>query len=143
MSSYNHILVSLFYYTLTMSLHNFLNFLLAIIWLVNGLLCKVLNLVPRHQEIVSAILGQEHAILLTKAIGFSEIAMAIWILSGKLSRLNAITQMVIIAIMNVLEFILVPHLLLWGRLNLLFAVLLIVMIYYNEFHLRPNVTQQA
>jgi hypothetical protein len=126
-----------------MSLHNLLNFLIAIIWLINGLACKVLNLVPRHKEIVAAILGQEYAVLLTKAIGFSEIAMAIWILSGKFSRLNTITQIVIIATMNVLEFILVPHLLLWGRLNLLFAVLLIVVIYYNEFHLRPHVTQKA
>lgn len=126
-----------------MSLHTLLNSLIATIWLINGLVCKVLNLVPRHQEIVATILGHEHAVLLTKAIGFSEIAMAIWILSGKLPRLNAISQMVIIAIMNILEFILVPHLLLWGRLNLLFAVLLIVVIYYNEFHLRPNVTQQA
>lgn len=117
--------------------------LIATIWLVNGLICKILNLVPRHQEIVAAILGLEHAVLLTKAIGFSEIAMAIWILSGKFPRLNAISQMVIIATMNVLEFILVPHLLLWGRLNLLFAVLLIVVIYYNEFHLRSNVKQPA
>lgn len=117
--------------------------LLATIWLINGLVCKVLNLVPRHQEIVAAILGQEHAALLTKAIGFSEIVMAIWILSGKWPRVNAISQMIIIAVMNILEFILVPHLLLWGRLNLLFAVMLIVVIYYNEFHLRAHVTQQA
>ncbi len=126
-----------------MTPHTLLTPLIATIWLINGLLCKVLNLVPRHQEIVATILGQEHAVLLTKAIGFSEIAMAIWILNGKWPRLNAISQMVIIAIMNILEFILVPHLLLWGRLNLLFAVLLIVVIYYNEFHLRPHVTQQA
>ena len=117
--------------------------LLASIWLVNGLVCKVLNLVPRHEEIVATIVGQEHAVLLTKAIGFSEIAMAIWILSGKWPRLNAVSQIIVIATMNILEFILVPHLLLWGRLNLLFAVLLIVVIYYNEFHLRAHVTQQA
>ena len=111
--------------------------------LLTPLICEVLNLVPRHQEIVAVILGQEHATILTKAIGFSEIAMAVWILSGKWPRLNAISQMVIIGTMNILEFILVPHLLLWGRLNLLFAVLLIVVIYYNEFHLRAHVTQQA
>lgn len=126
-----------------MTPNSLLTSLIASIWLINGLVCKVLDLVPRHQEIVATILGQEHAAILTKAIGFSEIAMAVWILSGKWPRLNAISQMVIIAIMNVLEFILVPHLLLWGRLNLLFAVLLIVVIYYNEFHLRPHVTPQA
>ena len=88
-----------------MTPHTLLTPLIATIWLINGLVCKVLNLVPRHQEIVAAILGQEHAVLLTKAIGFSEIAMAIWILNGKWPRLNAISQMVIIAIMNILEFI--------------------------------------
>ncbi|WP_420459075.1 hypothetical protein [Neolewinella sp.] len=38
---------------------------LALIWLTNGLYCKVLNLVPRHQEIVAAILGPAHARELT------------------------------------------------------------------------------
>lgn len=126
-----------------MSLHTLLTYLIATIWLINGLLCKVLNLVPRHHEIVAALLEQEHTAIWTKAIGFSEIAMAIWIWSGKWPRLNAISQMVIIATMNILEFMLVPHLLLWGRLNLLFAIMLIVVIYYNEFHLRARVTPQA
>ncbi len=34
------------------------------------------------------------------------------------------------------EVLLVPDLLLWGRLNLLFAFLFIVLIWYNEFYLR-------
>lgn len=54
-----------------------LNFFIAAVWLVNGLFCKVLNLVPRHQEIVATILGQEHARLLTIAIGISEVLMAL------------------------------------------------------------------
>lgn len=106
--------------------------------MANGLFCKVLNLVPRHQEIVATILGQEHARLLTVAIGISEILMAVWILSGIKSRLNAIVQMGVIAVMNTLEFVLVPGLLLWGRFNALFALLLICVIYYNEFHLKPK-----
>jgi hypothetical protein len=36
--------------------------------------------------------------------------------------------------MNVLEFILVPDLLLWGRVNILFALVFMVIIYYNEFY---------
>ncbi|WP_245705453.1 hypothetical protein [Chitinophaga filiformis] len=43
--------------------------------------------------------------------------MAVWILSGIKSRLNAILQMVVVAAMNIPEFFLVPDLLLWGRLN--------------------------
>jgi DoxX-like family len=124
-----------------MTLHKLLTWLIGSVWIVNGLFCKVLNLVPRHQEIVARIMGNEHAGLWTKAIGLSEVAMAIWIFSGIMARLNAITQIVIIATMNVLEFILVPDLLLWGRYNSFFALLFILLIYYNTFHLRNTVPQ--
>ena len=95
------------------SFHKLLTFCIATIWIANGLFCKVLNLVPRHQQIVARILGTEHARLLTLAIGFSEFFMALWILSGIRSKLNAMAQILIIATMNTLEFILVPDLLLW------------------------------
>ncbi|HCX22896.1 MAG: hypothetical protein CMB80_33160 [Flammeovirgaceae bacterium] len=114
--------------------------LIAIVWLVNGLFCKVLNLVPRHQQIVEQILGNGHSRLLTVLIGISEIVMTIWILSSYRSRLNAVTQMVVISTMNILEFLLVPQLLLWGRFNIVFAVIFIALIYYNEFKLK-NGTQ--
>jgi DoxX-like family len=121
----------------------FLNCLIAAVWLANGLFCKVLNLVPRHREIVARILGDDHAGILTRAIGLSEMAMAFWILSGIGTRLNAITQMAIIATMNSLEFILAPDLLLWGRFNALFAFLFILLIYYNEFYPKNKPIQQA
>jgi len=47
------------------SIYYFLNYCIAIIWLLNGLFCKVLNLVPRHQEIVARILGSTHSRALT------------------------------------------------------------------------------
>ena len=115
-----------------------LNYFIATVWFVNGLLCKVLNLVPRHQEIVGRILGNEYASILTKLIGLSEIVMAIWILSRFKSKLNATTQIIIIATMNTLEFLLVPNLLLWGKLNALFAFLFTCVIYYNEFVLNKK-----
>jgi hypothetical protein len=59
-----------------------------------------------------------------------------------LPRLNTITQIIVIATMNTIEFILVPDLLLWGRFNALFALLFILLIWYNEFHLRKEVTLQ-
>ena len=118
--------------------HQLLNYFIATVWLVNGLLCKVLNLVPRHQEIVARILGNDSSRLLTMLIGFSEIVMAIWILSRTWTRINAIMQMLVIAIMNTIEFLLVPDLLLWGRANAIFAFLFIVLIYYNEFRLNKN-----
>lgn len=120
------------------TLYKILTYSIATIWFVNGLFCKVLNLVPRHEQIVSEILGAQHAILFTKLIGFSEILMALWIVSGIKSRLNTIAQILVIATMNAVEFILVPDLLLWGRFNSLFAVLLISVIFFNEFVLHKK-----
>lgn len=124
-----------------MTTNKILNYLIAAVWIANGLFCKVLDLVPRHQEIVARIIGNAHAGVLTRAIGFSEMAMAIWILSGIKPKLNAITQVVVIATMNSLEFIMAPDLLLWGRFNALFAFLFILGILYNEFYLRNMQTQ--
>jgi len=122
-------------------LNKYLNYLIAAVWIANGLFCKVLNLVPRHREIVARIIGGVHADVLTRVIGFSEIAMAVWILSGIKTKLNALTQAVVIATMNGLEFMLAPDLLLWGRFNALFAFLFILLILYNEFYLRNRLVQ--
>lgn len=124
-------------------IHCILTYFIAAVWMVNGLFCKALNLVPRHQQIVANILGEEYAGILTKAIGIAEVFMAIWVLSGIKTRLNAIIQIIIIAIMNILEFILVPELLLWGKGNSIFALMLILVIYYNEFVLNKRLAQSA
>lgn len=123
--------------------HQLLNYFISTVWLVNGLFCKVLNLVPRHQEIVARILGNDSSRLFTILIGISETIMAIWILSRVLTRINAIMQIIIIATMNTMEFLLVPDLLLWGRANAIFAFLFIILIYYNEFRLNKNLGLQA
>ena len=115
-----------------------ITYLIAAVWLANGLFCKILNLVPRHQEIVGHIFGNENAFVFTKLIGISEIIMAFWILSNYQSKINAIAQIVIIATMNTLEFILVPDLLLWGKMNSVFAFLFIILIYCNEFVLKKK-----
>ena len=80
---------------------------------------------------------------LTILIGLSETAMAIWIVSKVKTKINAITQIIIIATMNTLEFLLVPDLLLWGKYNSVFAFLLIIAIYYNEFYLNKKSAQQT
>jgi len=119
-------------------LNTILTIAISLVWLINGLFCKLLNLVPRHQQIVARILGEEYAGLFTKLIGVAELCMCIWIVSRFKSRFCAITQIVVIATMNIIEFILAPDLLLFGRMNLPFAVLLIVVIFINEFVLVPN-----
>jgi hypothetical protein len=106
-------------------------------------MCKVLNLVPRHQEIVAQILGSSYSRVFTQIIGFAEIGMAIWIVSRKFSKVNAIIQIGVVAIMNILEFILVPELLLWGKGNAIFALLFILLIYYNEFYLHKKFAVQT
>lgn len=125
------------------AIHKVLTYSIAIVWIVNGLFCKVLNLVPRHQQIVAAITGAIYSKLLTIVIGCSEILMAVWILSNIKTRLNAIAQIVIVAIMNTLEFIMVPHLLLWGKLNAVFASLFILLVFFNEFYLNKKLGQQT
>lgn len=123
--------------------HQLINYFIAIIWIINGLLCKVLNFVPRHEQIVSRILSDEHSRILTVLIGSSEIIMAAWILSGVKSKLNAILQMIIVISMNIIEFIAVPDLLLWGQFNSLFAFLFILIIYFNEFHFNQKTSKSS
>jgi hypothetical protein len=69
--------------------------------------------------------------------------MAVWIASGYRARLNVITQVMVIATMNLLEFVLAPDLLLWGRFNLMFAFLFILLILYNEYFLKPALTPRS
>ena len=113
--------------------HTLINYFIASVWFVNGFFCKILNLIPRHEMIVAEILSSSYSRSLIVLIGISEIIMAIWIISRFRSRINALTQIITIATMNILEFILVPELLLWGRWNAVFALMLIVLIYSNEF----------
>jgi hypothetical protein len=113
--------------------HKLLNTGIALVWLINGLICKVLNLVPRHRLIVARILGETHAGILTIAIGVTEILMAAWVLSGIKHRICALTQVLIIATMNVIEFVLAPDLLLFSRVNAIVAVFFIAVILVNEY----------
>lgn len=121
-------------------INTILTYLIATVWLINGLYCKVLNLVPRHKQIVSQIIGDEYSSILTIIIGLSEILMCIWILTRIKTRLNSIAQIAIVTTMNILEFILVPDLLLWGHFNALFALLFVLTVYYQEYHLKKILT---
>ncbi len=115
-----------------------LTFCISVVWIANGLFCKVLNLVPRHSEIVARIIGEDFSGPLTVLIGCSEIVMAIWILSGFKSRINALTQIAVVGTMNILEFVLASDLLLWGKWNALFAFMFVIIVYFNEFYLNKK-----
>ncbi len=115
--------------------HAVLTVLIAAVWLGFGLFCKVLDLVPRHEEIVERILGTSYAASITRLFGVLEVLMSLWVLSGFRRRLNAIAQMLLVGVMNVLEAVLAPDLLLWGHLNALFAIAFICVVYVNEWKL--------
>ena len=123
-------------------IYKILTYLIAAVWLINGLFCKLLNFVPRHEQIVGRILGNEYAKPLTILIGLAEIGMTIWILSRVKPKLNATFQIAIVAIMNTLEFFLVPDLLLWGRFNAVVAAAFILLVYFNEFVLGKHSVRQ-
>ncbi|MCW5520213.1 DoxX-like family protein [Aureitalea sp. L0-47] len=115
------------------SIYVILRISFAVVWFVNGFYCKILGMIPRHEFIVAKILGFEYAQQLTLAIGLGEVIMGFWILSGYRAKFNAITQIVLVLLMNILEVILVPELLLWGSMNMLFAILFVILIFINEF----------
>lgn len=110
---------------------------IALVWAVNGFGCKVLNLAPRHTEIVGQILGKQYARPLTIAIGIAETLLAVWILTGKWRKSTAVLQILLVLCMNILEFFLVPEMLLWGRMNLIFAIIFSLLIYVHAYRLKP------
>ncbi|AFM05039.1 hypothetical protein Fleli_2682 [Bernardetia litoralis DSM 6794] len=118
-------------------LYKISTYFIALVWLINGLFAKVLNFVPHHEIIVQTIfqdfLSLETSFYLTKFIGISEIILAIWIISGYKSRLIAILQIILVLTMNIIEFVLVDDLLLFGKWNLLIALFFSFFIYCNEF----------
>jgi uncharacterized membrane protein len=124
-------------------IHRILTYLIALTWIINGLFCKLLNLVPRHQLIVARILGNDHAGLFTKIIGVLELCMAVWILSSIKPRLCAFAQIIVVTAMNSIEFFLAPDLLLFGKINSIVALVFIIVIYYNEFVLNRRTAHLA
>ncbi len=119
-----------------------LHYFIVLVWLINGLYCKVFNQVPRHQEIVGEILSKEYARTLTIIIGLMEILLGIGIFFRRYPKPTAIFQIILVLSMNVIEFILVPNLLLWGRFNLVFAVLFAGLIFLEAFVLSSPLHQK-
>lgn len=119
--------------------HVLTNIFIASVWFVNGFFCKVMDLVPRHRAIVAQILGHEFARIGTNLIGVGEILIAVWILSRIKSRFCAVFQMFMVGIMNIIEFVLIPDLLLFGRQNIVLATMFMILIYIHEFILGRRV----
>ncbi len=121
-------------------LNKVFTYLIALVWTVNGLYCKILNFVPRHEAIVAEIISDEYSRILTALIGAFELLMAIWIITGFKSRLNVFVQIVIISLMNLIELAIVPNLLLWGYFNLIYASCFMLIIILNENYFKQKIT---
>ncbi len=82
----------------------------ALVWLYQGLWCKVLGRCPGHQAIVEAVPGMDAqtAALALAGIGAVEVGLAVWVISGWRPRLAALAQTLLLAGMN-------GGGLLWGR----------------------------
>lgn len=113
----------------------------VLVWFVKGIYCKILDQVPRHQEIVKKIINEEYSGELTLIIGLLEVVMVVWILSNYKSRLNVIIQITVVMIMNIVELLFVRDLLFWGKYNVVFAILFTVILYINEFQLKSKLTK--
>ena len=74
----------------------------ALVWLYNGLWCKLLGQSPGHREIVAS--AAEPLGLPTTAvlwlIGLAEVLIALWTLSGHSARWCALVQTVLLVSMN-------------------------------------------
>jgi uncharacterized membrane protein YphA (DoxX/SURF4 family) len=75
---------------------------IALVWLYQGLWCKLLGRTPRHEAVVAAVpflsAAQGHAALLV--LGIVECGVAAWVLSGRRARESALFQTALLLIMN-------------------------------------------
>lgn len=106
----------------------------ASVWILFGLVFKMLNVVPRHQAIVATVLGSAVAGPVTLLIGLAETAMGIWILSRWRPRTCAAVQTMAIVSMNALELSLARDQLLAPLLMVCANCVLIAVGWYLALH---------
>ena len=73
------------------------------VWVFHGLYSKILGGIPRHQAIVSRVLGEEWGPVATIGIGLLEIALGLWAYIGWSRRCCAAVQTLAIIAMNSIE----------------------------------------
>jgi hypothetical protein len=102
---------------------------LAAVWLVHGLYNKLLGGSPRHLAIVQSVPGLQGAAgrRMLVAVGVTEVAIALWMLSRRAPKACAAVQTAMLLSMNVVELTYARPLLLWPAgllpLNLCFLAL--------------------
>lgn len=75
---------------------------IALVWLYEGVWCKLLDRMPHQVEVVAAhpLFGPGSARAVLKAIGLVEVALAVWVLSGWQPIYAAMAQTVLLVGMN-------------------------------------------
>jgi uncharacterized membrane protein YphA (DoxX/SURF4 family) len=85
---------------------------IALVRIYQGLWCKVLGGVPRHEAVIAAVpfIGSAagHSTLI--ALGLLECGIGLWVLSGRWMRQAAIVQTVLLVAMNAGGLIWATHL---------------------------------
>ena len=86
----------------TMPNHKLIRLSIALVWLYEGLWCKVLGGVPRHAAVISSVpfIGSAGSRIALVTLGLVESGIAAWVLSGRRVRQAAIVQTVLLVAMN-------------------------------------------
>ncbi len=75
---------------------------IALVWLYQGLWCKVLGGSPHHQAVIAAVpfigAAASHVVLIV--LGLIECGVAAWVLSGRQLRKAAMAQTALLVAMN-------------------------------------------
>lgn len=75
---------------------------IAMVWLYEGLWCKLLGGVPGHADVIAAapFIGPAAARAALMTLGLAECGIAAWVLFGRRMRQAALVQTVLLAAMN-------------------------------------------
>jgi hypothetical protein len=75
---------------------------IALVWLYQGLWCKVLGCVPRHLAVISAVplIGPAAGRVTLLLLGLIETGLGVWVLSDRRLRDAAIAQTILLFVMN-------------------------------------------
>jgi uncharacterized membrane protein YphA (DoxX/SURF4 family) len=75
---------------------------IALVWLYQGIWCKLLGGLPRHLAIISAVpfIGPAAGRVALDLLGLIECGIGVWVLTGRQLRNAAIVQTVLLAGMN-------------------------------------------
>ena len=75
---------------------------IALVWFYEGLWCKVLGGLPRHEAVIATVpfIGSAASRSMLTALGLVECGIGLWVLFGRRMRQAAIVQTLLLAAMN-------------------------------------------